>query len=147
MRSFGPVPLTFERSTPSSRANARTEGDACASLNASLSMGAADGTAVAFAGGCGAGAGCGAAVGAAGGSAFAGSLGATDAAPTASSVSIRLPSLTLSPTLTFTALTVPAAGAGTSIVALSDSSVISASSAFTASPALTKTSMIGTSLK
>ena len=43
--------------------------------------------------------------------------------------------------------TVPAAGAGTSIVALSDSSVTSESSAFTASPGLTKTSITGTSLK
>ena len=64
-----------------------------------------------------------------------------------SSVRITLPSLTLSPTLTLSSLTVPADGAGTSMVALSDSSVTSESSAFTASPALTKTSMTGTSLK
>ena len=41
----------------------------------------------------------------------------------------------------------PAEGAGTSIVALSLSSVISGSSALTASPTLTLMSMIGTSLK
>ena len=64
-----------------------------------------------------------------------------------SSVRIALPSLTLSPTLTLRSLTVPALGAGTSMVALSDSSVTSESSAFTASPGLTKTSMTGTSLK
>src|SRR5438034_2072438 len=64
-----------------------------------------------------------------------------------SSVRIKLPSLTLSPTLTLSSLTVPAAGEGTSIVALSDSRVTSESSAFTVSPGLTKTSMTGTSLK
>src|SRR4051812_50121757 len=30
MRPFSPLPLTLPRSTPSSRANLRTEGDACA---------------------------------------------------------------------------------------------------------------------
>ena len=42
---------------------------------------------------------------------------------------------------------VPADGAGTSIVALSDSSVISESSTPTVSPGFTSTSMTGTSLK
>src|SRR5215470_6031906 len=60
---------------------------------------------------------------------------------------MTLPSLTLSPTLTLSSLTVPAAGEGTSIVALSDSSVTSESSFFTASPGLTNTSITGTSLK
>jgi hypothetical protein len=60
---------------------------------------------------------------------------------------ITLPSLTLSPTLTEMALTTPPCGAGTSIVALSDSSEISGSSALTVSPTLTKTSITGTSLK
>ena len=69
------------------------------------------------------------------------------AAAPVSSVRMTLPSLTLSPTLTFNSFTVPADGAGTSIVALSDSSVTSGSSGFTASPGLTKTSMTGTSLK
>ena len=58
-----------------------------------------------------------------------------------------MPSLTLSPTLTSNASTVPPPGAGTSIVALSDSSVINGSSALTASPSFTWISMIGTSLK
>jgi hypothetical protein len=60
---------------------------------------------------------------------------------------MSVPSPTLSPSLTRTSLTVPAAGEGTSIVALSDSSVTRESSAFTASPGLTNTSMTGTSLK
>src|ERR1035437_6242443 len=61
-------------------------------------------------------------------------------------VSMRLPSETLSPTLTFRFAIVPAAGDGTSIVALSDSSVISASSALTLSPTVTSTSITGTFL-
>ena len=68
-------------------------------------------------------------------------------AAAASSNTIGEPSRTLSPTLTFTSFTVPAAGDGTSIVALSDSSVTSESPAFTASPGLTKTSITGTSVK
>ena len=44
-------------------------------------------------------------------------------------------------------LTSPPRGAGTSIVALSDSSETSGSSAFTVSPTLTKISITGTSLK
>ena len=58
-----------------------------------------------------------------------------------------LPSLTSSPTLTRTSATEPATGAGTSMVALSDSRVTSGSSALTWSPALTCTSMIGTAPK
>ena len=56
---------------------------------------------------------------------------------------ITLPSLTLSPTLTAMALTTPPRGAGTSIVALSDSSETSGSSAFTVSPTFTKISITG----
>src|SRR5437762_579064 len=63
------------------------------------------------------------------------------------SVRISEPSETLSPTLTLSARTVPASGAGTSIVALSDSSVTSGSSGLTRSPALISTSITGTSLK
>ena len=74
--------------------------------------------------------------------------GAADSAAAAlSSNRTREPSETLSPTLTLSSLTVPATGEGTSMVALSDSSVISASSALMASPGLTRTSMTGTSLK
>src|SRR5262252_7614724 len=110
MRSLGPVPLTLERSTPSSRAKARTEGEACALLNASLSIGAVDGALGALAGAAGAAAGAGAAGAATVVSAFAGAVGAVWAAPVVSRVSIVLPSLTLSPTLIFRAFTVPAEG-------------------------------------
>src|SRR6185369_13771759 len=72
--------------------------------------------------------------------------GAAVASPVAS-VKITEPSLTLSPTLILIALTTPDSGAGTSIVALSDSSETSGSSAFTVSPTFTKISMTGTSLK
>ena len=60
---------------------------------------------------------------------------------------ITAPSLTLSPSLTRISCTTPDSGAGTSIVALSDSSETSGSSAFTLSPTLTKISITGTSLK
>ncbi len=68
------------------------------------------------------------------------------AAPCSSSSSTSEPSETASPTLIFSALTMPLLGDGTSMVALSDSSVTSESSALTVSPALTCTSMTGTSL-
>ncbi len=60
--------------------------------------------------------------------------------------SSRLPSETRSPTATMTSRTVPACGAGTSIVALSDSRVTIGSSALIVSPAFTSTSITGTLL-
>jgi hypothetical protein len=57
-----------------------------------------------------------------------------------------VPSLTRSPSLIFNSCTTPPSGEGTSIEALSDSRVTSGCSALTVSPALTMTSMIGTSL-
>ena len=57
------------------------------------------------------------------------------------------PAETVSPTATRTAMIVPASGAGMSMVALSDSSVISGSSAATVSPGAMCTSMTGTSAK
>src|SRR5690349_7369833 len=167
MRPAGPLPLICDRSTPCARACARTDGDACALRNAASSTGALGGAAAGAAGGgvlggglagaAAAGAGGAAAVaaaaldvaadGAAGGAGLAGACAGAGASAACSSVRIRWPSLTLSPTLTPTDLTVPAAGAGTSIVALSDSSVTSESSALTASPGLTRTSMTGTSVK
>ncbi len=54
------------------------------------------------------------------------------------------PSLTSSPTFTLSAVTLPAAGAGTSIVALSDSRVTSGWSTVTSSPSATRTSITGT---
>lgn len=74
--------------------------------------------------------------------------GAAAAAPlSALNVMTTLPSLTLSPSFTVMDSTTPPRGAGTSIVALSDSSETSGSSAFTVSPGFTKISMTGTSLK
>lgn len=55
--------------------------------------------------------------------------------------------MTLSPTLTATDLTTPAADDGISIEALSDSTVISDCSAFTVSPTFTSTSITATSSK
>ena len=60
---------------------------------------------------------------------------------------ITLPSDTASPTATRSSVTVPATGAGTSRVALSDSSVTNGSSAATVSPAATWISITGTSEK
>jgi hypothetical protein len=68
------------------------------------------------------------------------------AGPTSSSM-ISVPSDTLSPILSFSSFTTPAAGDGISIVALSDSTVMSEVSFSTASPALTSTSMTSISLK
>ena len=74
--------------------------------------------------------------------------GVTGASPSAAlSVMTALPSPTRSPTLISTASTVPSRSAGTSMVALSDSSVISGSSALIESPGLTWISITGTSLK
>src|ERR1700730_564117 len=71
------------------------------------------------------------------------------AASAASVTSVRmvLPSLTRSLTLTFNSATTPASGEGTSMEALSDSSVTSGCSGAMLSPGLTMISMIGTSLK
>src|SRR5207244_3208378 len=87
----------------------------------------------------------GAATGAAG--ALAGVGAGAAAATPVDNVRISAPSATLSPTLTFSSAIVPPTGDGTSIVALSDSSVINGSSGFTVSPLFTCTSMTGTSLK
>ena len=67
------------------------------------------------------------------------------AAPSASITAMTLPSLTLSPTFTFSSTTLPAALDGTSIVALSDSSVTRPWSCFTVSPTATSSSITGTS--
>ena len=65
------------------------------------------------------------------------------ATATVSRVMTSTPSETLSPILTFNSLTTPDIGAGTSIVALSDSSVINGSSAVTLSPGATRISITG----
>ena len=67
--------------------------------------------------------------------------------PLASSFPTTEPIDTLSPTLTTISAILPAAGEGTSMLALSDSSVTIGCSASTVSPAFTRISMTGTSLK
>src|SRR5438445_13842325 len=100
MRALGPVPATRLKSTPSSRANLRTDGDACGTAPLALTSAAA--TAI------GVGTGAGATDTATGAATAAGAeaettSGAAPAAP--SSTSIGVPSLTLSPTLIFTSFT------------------------------------------
>src|SRR3954453_9829594 len=65
-------------------------------------------------------------------------------APAPSSVRISVPSDTVSPTDTFSSATLPAVGDGPSIVALSDSSVMSGSSSAAGAPGWTIPSMTGT---
>jgi hypothetical protein len=82
--------------------------------------------------------------------AVAAGAAAAGAAATASAVSrlmMATPSETLSPTFTLMSRTVPAVVEGTSIVALSDSSVISGASFAIVSPGATRISMTGTSAK
>src|SRR5260370_17962368 len=74
-----------------------------------------------------------------------GAAGAAPFTPVAN-VRMRLPSDTLSPSLTLSSEIVPPTGEGTSIVALSDSSEITGSPGFTVSPVFTNTSMIRISL-
>src|SRR5712691_4265788 len=85
--------------------------------------------------------------GGAGGAAAGGVAAAGAAAASVTRVRMTAPSLTRSPSLTFRSCTTPPSGDGTSIEALSDSSVTSGCSGLTLSPGLTMTSMIGTSLK
>jgi len=59
-------------------------------------------------------------------------------------MAIRAPSDTSSPTFSLISFTVPANGAGTSMVALSDSSVTRPCSLATLSPGFTSTSITGT---
>ena len=68
------------------------------------------------------------------------------AAAPSSKVITRDPSERLSPTFTLTSLTMPECEEGTSMVALSDSSTTMDCSFSILSPALTKTSITGTSL-
>ncbi|MDT4829524.1 hypothetical protein FQZ97_629460 [compost metagenome] len=142
MRPFGPVPGTTASSTPNSRASMRTAGPACTLAPSRLGAptggaAGASGAAACGAGAAAAGAGAGAAAGAAAGC----SAAAGAAAPATLSLRIRSPVPTSSPTLTVTLSTTPAAGEGISMLALSDSRVISDWSASTVSPACTITSM------
>ncbi len=157
IRFLGPLPCTSARFTPSSRANFRTEGLACEILPeatiglAPIGLGVATGWMTL--GGSGAGrlgsgmAAFGASATFSGAAGLAGSatLAAAGASPSAASIiRINPPCAALSPTLILTSLTVPPKGAGISIEALSDSSVMSESSLLTVSPALTKTSITST---
>ncbi|MCY1432249.1 hypothetical protein D9M71_482400 [compost metagenome] len=103
---------------------------------AGAATGAAAGAAAAGAAAAGAGA-----LGAAAAGAVA-ATGAAGAAPLTFSFRIRSPVPTSSSSLMETLSTTPAAGDGISMLALSDSRVISDWSATTVSPALTRTSMI-----
>src|SRR5437588_2243172 len=174
MRPLKPWPMTRARSTPSSRANLRTEGPACARENPGSSIGAKSLRSVvataaaraapasgalarsgAAAGETPRGVGGGAAAlregGAVAGGAVAGgtvpSGAAAGAEPLARTVAMRSPVLTLPPLLVWSFSTTPTAVEGTSMVALSDSSVTSGESMTTVSPGFTSTSMTATSLK
>ena len=72
---------------------------------------------------------------------------AASGAPVPSMMASRSPMLSLSPSLTFSSLSTPAAGDGISIEALSDSTVTSDCSALMVSPALASNSITTTSLK
>src|SRR5437879_3785589 len=117
MRFLGPLPPTRVRSTPSSRANLRTDGDACAP--------APDGSGAGVGAAATAGAWAAAAAGAARADGAAAGAGAAGAAAAVSSTNTCVPLSTLSPTLTLTSLTTPAWLDGISMLALSDSTVSS----------------------
>src|SRR5688572_8696273 len=140
-RPLGPDPGTRDRSTPSSRANLRTDGLACGLVPVSSCGSRGTGRVAAGAGPAAAGF-----WGAAFWDAAAGA-GAGAFAPDAARTRIGAPFDTLSPTLILSSFTTPALGDGISIVALSDSSVISDCSFATVSPGFTRTSITSTSLK
>src|SRR5467141_1855469 len=152
MRPFGPEPLTRMRSTPSSRANLRTEGLACGSVPEAgadvLDMLSVRPTAGAAGVGAGTAASTGASFAAGASWGFgAGFGGAAGAFSVSSRMRMGLPCETLSPVLIRSSFTTPAAGDGISIVALSDSTVINDCSDCTSSPGLTSTSITSTFLK
>ena len=139
----------FERNAERRRANLRTDGEACGKLPLGATVGScAAGAAVA---GAAAGAarepGAEAAVRRRRSSSLCRCAGAARPPPEPSTIAIRSPMLTVSPTLTFSSFSTPAADDGISIEALSDSTVISDCSTLTVSPGLTSTSITATSLK
>ncbi len=156
MRPFSPVPVTRLKSTPSSRANLRTDGLACARENPNSSIcarsvrvpggnGRDGATAVGAAGAAGAATTAGAAAFTDSG-AFAGvAAGATTALELLPrSVTTRSPEATWPPFAICTVSTTPAAVEGTSMVAFSVSSVANGVSISTVSPGLINTSMTET---
>jgi hypothetical protein len=76
----------------------------------------------------------------------AAATGVAAACSDASRTTTTAPAEILSPSATRISLTTPAAEDGTSIVALSDSRVTSASSTLTTSPTMTQMSITGTSV-
>ena len=148
MRPLSPLPLTSFRGTPNSRANLRTEGDACGRPTGAA-PGACAGTAKAGAGAAAAGAEAAGAAATGAATATAGAATGAAAAPpaTPSRITTRSPMFTVSPSLTLISLTTPAVLDGISIDALSDSTVTRLCSTLTVSPTLTSSSMTVTSLK
>src|SRR5574343_492008 len=146
-RPFRPEPLTSSSGTPSSRANLRTDGEACGRPTAGVAVGLWAGAVLAATGAAAAAAG--AAAGAAADATVAAAATGAGAAEAVvpSKTANRSPMLTVSPTLTFSSLSTPACEDGISIEALSDSTVIRLCSTLMLSPGLTKTSMTATSLK
>jgi hypothetical protein len=161
IRPFRPLPFRRDRSTPSSRAKRRTEGPAWARANPASSTGgnalaAATGSDPAGVGVCTGGE---AVIGGARMAAAAGMEASPDsgvAAPglmPAAAAAPRRRRTTASPrdtvdsSVTSTCSTMPADGDGTSIAALSVSSVINGASGSTASPTATSTSTTLTSVK
>ena len=147
MRPLGPVPLTCAIVTPNSRANLRTDGLAWLAPSIERTGSARTGVTAGIAAGGGVGVDA-TGAGATGDTCAAGAAegaGADALASLASNKSTTPPSEILSPTLTLTSFTTPACEDGTSMVALSDSSVIRDCSFSTRSPGLICTSMTGTS--
>ena len=148
MRPLAPLPRTCASSTPSSRANFRTEGEACGFAPGAGPRSSGCGRApisVANAVDFGASAAAGTGAGAAAVDDGDGAAGAAPVAPLRSA--IGLPCETLSPILTFSSFTTPPADDGISIDALSLSTVISDCSGLTVSPGFTSNSITSTSLK
>jgi hypothetical protein len=147
MRPLGPVPLTSSSGTPSSRANLRTEGLAWGRPAAGV-PGWCAGTATETVAAAGAASRCkGRQLPGQTGAAAATGAGAGAAALAPSSTATRSPMLTVSPILTLSSLSTPAAGEGISMEALSDSTVNSDCSSLMVSPGLTSISITATSLK
>src|SRR5690348_17237349 len=148
MRPLSPLPRTLPRFTPSSRANLRTDGLACAVLKLVSSMAGSERIGSVCDTVC-AGAGRPAGIGEAGLLAGGGDigLGAGAAAAKPRTVTTNAPGPTVPPFVTCTFSTTPLAVDGTSIVALSVSSVASGESKSTVSPGLTITSITATESK
>src|SRR3569623_1467745 len=143
MRPRGPLPLTLARSTPSWRANLRVAGPAYTTTPGAVAEGAGSGaTSVTGT----AAAGVFASVFGGGVDVAVGTSTGAATPPVVSSSQTSSPCDTLSLALSLKRRTTPAAGDGTSIVALSLSSTISGASFPTLSPSLTSTSITGTSL-